>query len=323
MIFLFTKRILFTTYVILLAACLPESTYATDTNNQESSTPFGRMQSHEPSTLGFSYDNNDVNYMDFKLSFKYPMFHKGVVRPPKFSFLPYPYLAFTGRFSQYINTRESSPVISKRFNPELFGRYWLSTSTSKRGDYIDVIYGHESNGQSITTSTSYLDKRNNFIAAGENPDFANDFISRGWDYLAVTWRLKRRNPFSDKSFLTAYLGLRYYLSDGLLQGTQEEYNTWENDPEGKPRKSVDGIRLKVKYKTHFINNSVIKSNKIFLSYTTGYENIFEYNTYRAEWAVEIKNVPFMIWAAKGYNSDLADYYRDVTSAGISFEFLTN
>ena len=109
----------------------------------------------------------------------------------------------------------------------------------------------------------------------------------------------------------------------LLIDIQWKYNSWENSPEGKPRESVDGIRLKLKYNTNFINNKVFKSNKLYFSLTTGYEDTFEYNTVRAEWAVGIKNVPVMIWASKGYNSDLVDYYKNVTSFGIAVEFVTD
>ena len=297
--------------------------YSEDVDNKKADHAFGRLESYEPNLLGYTHDDNDVNYLDFKISLKYPIFHSGESQPSLKGWLPYPYLAFTGRFAQYINTRESSPVISKRFNPELFGRYWLNPGALDDGEYIDIAYGHESNGQSIDSQAAYIEKRNSLIAAGEDPDFANDYISRGWDYLGATWKFTRRNPFKKNADFSMYVGLRYFLEDGFLQGEQEEYNTWENDPEGKPRKSVDGIRLKLKHKTRFINNEVFRSNKIFLSFTTGYDDTFDYNTYRAEWAVELKNVPLIIWASKGYNSDLAAYYKQVTSFGIGFEFVSN
>ena len=296
--------------------------HAEESNKKKSDHPFGRLQSHEPNLLGYAHDDNDVDYMDFKVSLKYPMFHDGVYTPPIWGWLPHAYLAFTGRFSQYISTRDSSPVISKRFNPELFGRYWLSADGDTNGDYFDIAYGHESNGQSIDTSAAYLDKRNSLIAAGEDANFANDYISRGWDYVGATWKFTRRAPFSTRSRITGYLGLRYFLNDGALQGKQEEYNIWENNPEGKRRKSVDGVRLKLKYDTNFINNKIFKSNKLFFSITTGFDDMFKYNTYRAEWAVGIKNVPIMIWASRGYNSDLVDYYKKVTSFGIAMELVS-
>ena len=310
--------------LLIITLLIPNISFAEDKNEDNTPRKFGRLESHEPNTVGFAYDSNDVNHMDFKVSLKYPIFHNGIAQEPKYGYLPYPYLAFTGRFSQYINTRESSPVISKRFNPELFFRYWFHFNADKSdSDYIDLAYGHESNGQSINTLVEYNQRRAAFIADGENPDFANDYISRGWDYLGFTWKFTRRNPFSSNSRFTSYVEMRYFLKDGLLQGNQEEYNSWENNPEGKPRNKVDGIRLKLKYKTRFVESDLLTSNKIFLSYTTGYSDIFKYSTYRAEWGVEILNLPLVIWVARGYNSDLADYYKKVTSAGINFEFFSN
>ena len=309
-------------FIIIAMACSAFSIplYAEDSGTKKVGDTFGSLESYEPNLLGYRYDDNDVGYMDFKISLKYPMFHSSEPQPANWGWFPHIYLAFTGRFSQYIGNRDSSPVISKRFNPEMFGRYWLDYT---HRDYIDIAYGHESNGQSIDTLAAYNEKRNSFTTAGEDADFANDYISRGWDYVGATWKFRRNVPFSKSSIFTGYLQLRYFLDDGFLQGKKEEYNSWENNPEGKPRDSVDGIRLKLKYDTTFINNKIFKSNKVFFSFTTGYEDTFKYNSVRAEWAVRIKNVPVMIWASKGYNSDLVDYYKKVNSFGIAVELVTN
>ena len=320
---MYTTRPIIAFVFSLLVTMFSLPSHAADVTNGKSANPFGSLQSYEPNLLGYAHDSNDVGYMDFKISLKYPMFHSGLPEPAVRGWLPHPYLAFTGRFAQYIGTRHSSPVISKRFNPELFGRYWLSNGSREDRDHIDIAYGHESNGQSIDTAAAYQARRDSFIATGENPDYANDYISRGWDYLGATWKFTRNVPFTTNTVFSGYLQLRYFLEDGLLQGKQEEYNTWENNPEAKRRKSVDGIRLKLKFNTNFANNTVIKDNKIFLSFTTGYADTFDYNTFRAEWAVAIKNVPFMLWYQSGYNSDLVDYYKDVTSFGIAMEFVSN
>jgi len=55
-------------------------------------------------------------------------------------------IAFTGRFAQYLGTRDSSPVVTKRLNPKLFYR-----QRTQGRDYFDIGYNHESNGQSINT----------------------------------------------------------------------------------------------------------------------------------------------------------------------------
>lgn len=273
-----------------------------------------KLQSYEPTTLGITFDDNDVSFMDFKLSQKYPMFHDGEYHEgvPSWHYgLPYLYFAFTGRFGQYIGTRHSSPVVAKRFNPKIFGRYWLSEGRS----YLDIGYAHESNGQSVTTLSAYNDLRDKFIAEGQDPDFANDAISRGWDYLEAT--LKKGYRYKD-SRIYAYLTLKYFLPHGLLQGGAEEYNSWEGRSDGKPRKSVDGVSLLLKSSRDFRFGPLI-GDKYALIYTTGYKDMFRYHTVRLEATLKIGDIPVMLWYSDGYNSDLADYYKRVGSYGIALE----
>src|SRR5690606_23667599 len=98
-----------------------------------------------------------------------------------------PYLSFTGRFSQYIGSRESAPVVARRFNPALFVRTWSSANS-----YLDIGLAHESNGQQIDTEASYQRAVQAYLDAGESvlhaDAYARDGISRGWDYSFLEWR---------------------------------------------------------------------------------------------------------------------------------------
>ena len=275
-----------------------------------------RLQSYEPNIFGFTHDDNDVNYADFKLSLMYPMFHDGVYRNPSecrrpLGFLPYPYFALTVRSAQYMKTRKSSPVVGKRFNPELFVRFWLPYD-----GYIDLGYGHESNGQSIDKEISFEREKQNFIKNNENPEFAKDYISRGWDYWAVNWK---QSYEVNKVKFTGYLKLRYFLDNGFLQGKADEYNEWETGPVGKPRKYYDGVNVILKFNKEWQGLGVFQGIKVAFLYTTGYRDAFNNNTTRLETTFNIANMPLMFWASRGYNSDLVDYYRRVSSYGIAFE----
>jgi len=229
------------------------------------------------------------------------------------------YFAFTGRFGQYIGTRESAPVIGKRFNPKLFVRYW--TDESRLG-YVDFAFlAHESNGQSIDNPAEYQLAQ----SVAERPEFANDHISRGWDYLELVWK---KVPHYDegKTSLTTYVTLKYFLPDGLLQGKPEEYNTWENHPEGKPRNRVNGVAGMLKFHqkgawwTVGENKWALLSDiKLVAAYETGYREIFQYSTVRLEAGTKLMQLPLNLWAQKGYNSDLAQYYKKVTSWGIEVQ----
>ena len=315
------RRILLMFLVVVAVLCSTMS-YAVNDDKKIDDIPYwSRLKSHEMNTIGITYDDNDVLFMDFKISLKYPLFHSGKPTPPAFGFLPYrPYFAFTGRFGQYITTRDSSPVISKRFNPELFVRGWFS-GDSKNEHFISLAYGHESNGQSIDTLDEYLGKRNSFKVSDEDSDFANDYISRGWDYIGFNWQ-RTKVKFSENNTFTGSVTLRYSLENGLVQGKQEEYNSWENNPDGKPRKYVDGIRLKVGRKVLF-KNDFFSSGRVAFSLTTGYSHFMKYTTYRVDWGVEIINMPLNIWFSSGYNSDLAEYYSKVTSFGIGVNLYSN
>ncbi|HEY9051835.1 MAG TPA: hypothetical protein VIQ03_09845, partial [Gammaproteobacteria bacterium] len=285
-----------------------------------------KLQSYEPNTIGITKDDNDVSYMDFKLSLMYPVFHQGTPDDVWSSkWVPMPYFAFTGRFGQYINTRDSSPVVSKRFNPKIFGRYWLDKNES----YIDIGYAHESNGQRINSEALYLDLRDQYLSNNENPDFANDSISRGWDYWDFAWKQvlnydERSKPKEIKNRSTSfYLNIKNFSSNGALQGVPEEYNSWELGPVGLPRAYYDGLSFMVKhavdYKEPDGDRDIYSGYKVAFLYTTGYKDSFENNTYRLETTFKFYDIPIMFWYSRGYNSDLIDYYKDVESYGFAME----
>ncbi|MDH5648174.1 MAG: hypothetical protein OEY67_00850 [Gammaproteobacteria bacterium] len=276
------------------------------------------LQSYEPNTVGFTWDDNDVRYLDFKLSQMYPISHNGKFKTrEEQGYRTYPYFTFTGRFGMYLDKRDSSPVIGKRFNPTLIFRRWLGS----RENYLDVGYAHESNGQRINTLQSFQQLSSEFAANGENPEFARDYISRGWDYWELSWRYSRDG---DNEKLSTYLKLKYFLNKGFLQGISEEYNEWENDTDGKKRKYVDGVTLLAK-KVWDYDYRLLGKVKSAVEYTTGYKDVAEYNTYRLELTFAFRNImglhnlPIMVWGSRGYNSDLVDYYKDVNSWGISLE----
>jgi hypothetical protein len=62
--------------------------------------------------------------------------------------------------------------------------------------------------------------------------------------------------------------------------------------------------------------------KTALIYDTGIWSPFEYHTLRVELTLNSYDVPLMIWFSRGYNSDVAQYYKLVNSMGVTFEFRT-
>lgn len=280
---------------------------------------------YEPNTLGFTKDGDDRTFMDFKLSVRTQLFPGTFTE--WFGSSSAVYFAYTGRLAQYIGTRDSSPVVGKRYNPKLFYRYWYKEchgNESCPDSYFDFGYAHESNGQSINSQAA-LDAAKSAELSKPNgsANFAYDNISRGWDYLEA--KLKSEKLIDKGGMktgfdfdLSAYAGIKYFLKNGLLQGRPEEFDsTWETDPEGKQRKQVDGLDFMAKG-IAYINSS--EAIKYAFSLTTGYARPFQYNTVRLELGAKAKDwLPLVVWYQKGYNSDLAQYYKRVNSFGVNVE----
>jgi hypothetical protein len=246
------------------------------------------VQPYEPIKLGLSQDEGDELFLDFTLSLMFPLAGTYASDQPlagesewsKFNYQHFA-LFFSGtvRGGQYIWGRPSAPVVEKRFNPQLFLRWWVPDDAGRESPnrFVDLIYAHESNGQSITSEERFNEQREiyrkleNFpdsqLAADRSLRSARDAISRGWDYIGVnaswSWRNERH---------VALLKMREYLPWGLLQKDAEQSNEWEGDGPTHPRR--------------------------------------QYDLGAALW-----RRPVSVWVRYGYNSNLTNYYRRDTSFG--------
>jgi len=308
-------------------------THASETeqvNTQQISTgQLWELVSHEPTSFGYTFDGNDENYIDINISLKWTPAaddmltlseSEGKTMSWGGSGLPYLYLAFTTRQAFYMSTRESSPVIGQRYNPEVFGRYWF------KDGYLDFGYNHESNGQSINDQAGFLGKRLSLRHDGDDPDGAKEYISRGWDYWEVTWKKVHQYDFEYIEEVEYYLNGKYFVSNGLFQGAPEEVNEWETTSKRYSRSQVDGLSMLTKVDLNLGCNDSDENGdwfcleKMAYQFTTGYDDIFEHDTNRIELGVRLFNrVPIGLWASEGYNNDLVDYYRRVKSAGVRLE----
>lgn len=310
-----TRFAAFTLALILL----PGVAHAADAMRCETHTAADPVLcSHEPNTIGFTKDSDDSGFMDFKLSVQYQLFPRWItslqgLASEELAYNSALYFAFSGRFGQYIGTRDSSPVVGKRYNPKLFYRLWTDPDHE---EYLDLTFlGHESNGQAIDSPEEYQIARN----ASIKPEFADDQLSRGWDYLELAWKniLKK---VEDQRILFSYISLKRFLPHGPMEGRAEEYNEWENNPEGKPRNLVNGIAGMVKFHEQgkwFYD--VFTDVKVALAYETGTRHPFRYSTGRLEFGMKVLQLPLTFWTQRGYNSDLAQYFKRVNSYGIQVE----
>jgi hypothetical protein len=308
---------------------------------------FSFIHAYEPNEGGYTVDQADDSFLDFTLSLfiplmapsKYPALERApdnpasFARPIRFQFerLPTPFFAMTERAGQYIGTRDSSPVVNKRFNPVFGLRWWAAGPQETEDNFLELVYAHESNGQHVGNEAqfnaqmaAYL-KRDTVRADGDNAGeafrSARDNLSRGWDYVGIQWA---RDWNVDWPVFEGKVGSRlkfnYYLPWGLMQRDAEDYKAWEHMPDGKWRRTVDGVSLrltavrpgasfaKLGWVTPFERNALIL--------TTGYSKFGRYNTIQAETGFSIKEWPIIFWYRYGYNRDLIDYYHKDHSFGV-------
>jgi len=158
----------------------------------------------------------------------------------------------------------------------------------------------------------------------DKPFHANDYISRGWDYIGLTLKYQKEIEETDNlKEISFYFSYANYVG-GLLQGDIEEYyDEWEPVREITSRDQVDGLRFTTKIRGNkHSNGEYFQGYKLAFIYETGTQSPFKYNTLKAEFTTQFLGMPLMIWVKTGYNSDLAQYYKKVTSFGIGFEFKT-
>lgn len=298
------------------------------------------IEGYEPNYLGYTWQEDDVSFIDIGISLKYPLLPdhfarwRGCARSGQMDLKCAgryrAYLTFTGRSGFYAFSRDSGPVIAKTFNPKLLLRYTPDIEdvrefqSSTRGvqkeysNYVDLAYAHESNGQSIDTPEEYFVERRQ----SDDPRFALDKISRGWDYVQV---VAKHSILTDTGHRVAtFLDLKYFLPDGVFQGTPEEYHTWENDPDAKRRRAVNGVATTVEYELSTKlccgrdddRRKVFTDPRVLLKYETGYDPLLKYTTVRVELGVTFIELPISIWYQNGYNNSLARYYEKSSAVGI-------
>jgi hypothetical protein len=303
------------------------------------------LQSYEPLTGSYTHDSNDTGFLDINLSLK--------IRLLPWCWTPssvhvHPYFAMATRFGFYWGSRHDSPVIGKSYNPLLLFRFLLKQDTTnkdkkpapddgssyERADYIDLIpYAHQSNGQLIHTQQEYDDQLKSLLI----PSYTNNFIHRGWDYTGIVWK----KSWTSSQELATYLEGRYFIPVGFLQGPEDQYHSWEMNPQGKPREAVDGLSATAQFPTSYAyfvvepsapecrnGNSELQFLKcmirpnITMKYATGYDTPFKYSTERVELGFQVGTLPLALWVQHGYMSSLAMYYEKVTSIGMEVRFET-
>lgn len=253
----------------------------------------GKLESYESNSIGWTDDSDDVAFLDLRLSLKYAL----ASWEDRASTI---YFAASTRFAQYLGTRESSPVVGKRFNPKLIWR-------TGKDEYIDLAFAHESNGQSIDTEEVFRVEQEVARFPRGRAEFARDYISRGWDYLELAGR-RNVNRLGN---MKLDFSLKHFLRQGPLQGEAEDFYPWERDDEVKPRRQVHGLAATGTWRW--------TDWRLRLGYETGYSRPFRHSTVRTEIGTRLAGLTLMAFHQNGHGSDLALYYKRVSTIGIAVE----
>lgn len=322
---------------LALSICVISGRTANAVDRATVPTSVPLIEAYEPNVLGYTKQSDDVPFVDITVSLKYRLFRETLWQAlnPRKSLAELTqdndrqrlYLTFTGRFGFYVRTRHSDPVVAKNYNPKLLWRYIpdphetksSDTTTAKHSqeytEYIDFAYAHDSDGQSIDTAASYGLARRTL----EDPNFALDQVSRGWDYAQIEGKYTFDLNRDGTNKLSVYPGAKFFLRHGFLQGVPEEYHTFEGDPTAKPRHAYDGVMVAAEYRPLVAdrNNSKWFSNpRLYIQYKTGYEPVARYNTIRGEFGFVLKELPIAIYVQDGYMDSLARYYKKARSFGV-------
>jgi hypothetical protein len=298
------------------------------------------VRPYEPTELGLTKDKSDELFMDFKISLMFPLlghYPDQLTKDGKPWWRLGPFdsrhsavlFSATIRGGQYIWSRPSAPVVEKRFNPQAIARLWFIKNPDLQR-YVDVIYGHESNGQSVNLLERFNEQQDIYRKLEKHPNSdearvhaarsARDSISRGWDYVGaeISWFWpsgKKANETADVSG-AGKIKLRHFLDHGFLQRGKEEYNEWEGDGRRHPRSHYDGVMLQYTGVLKLVAEGVPGfTGRYTVTYTTGLTHPFQHSTWDFDVGATWRGLPLSIWYRRGYNSDLIDYYKESQSYG--------
>jgi outer membrane phospholipase A len=286
----------------------------------ESGNFYPRISSYQPSYFGWSFSQEP--HLTFQISIQYP-------------FLPFEafgsnttnaftgfrsglYIAYTGIYDMYPN-RTSGPTISREHNPGILLNF---TQCFDQPLVLTTGYFHDSNGQVITTREQYQ----------AIPDHAQDFVSRGWDYILLgseftflsledtnhatplhflkDGSLGKQVPYDPTGNQTHLMlraqGLYFLDKQGFGTAWKEEEIFWMDVSSQPKRSDYDGIRV-----TFVLQNVHYRlADTLRTGYTASHLTNDVSFTFRAwNW------LPLSIQYHSGYGPDLSTYY-------VSSQFLT-
>ncbi len=256
-------------------------------------TTYSRFSSNEPNYFVGAWDNGGDWHLEFNLSIKYALW------PPTASKHKLLFI-YNGTYDFYMESRDSSPVISRRQNVGPAYQYALGGTPDLPEYEFRAGWYHESNGQTINNDIDYQ-------AAGE---FAIDRVSRGWDYLGLSYM----SPlFAD---LRQHLDLRFYCDcQGWGARPREDEIFWEALAEQPKVNDFDGIRWT-------INDIELPGNFgiLRMELKTGNRNISALGNISGKFVFsDFLGFPLNIFYSTGYGREMSTYHERNSYVGVGIE----
>ena len=306
------------TAIFALALCLLPATAKSEQ---------ARFQHNKPNYLLVRQDSleTDDNNIELNLSLRYRILGDNLFEGKSLA------LAYTGRFDFFWSSRESSPVINRLNNPELLFRSAPERGEDSTFKFVQIGYGHESNGQFIDSQEQY----DRF-----NDPYKEEYLSRGWDYLTFETKLEidllsiRNSPANDGqckqrlSCVNAWFNFRQYLSHGLLQGEIEDHLFRPNDRVSGGIGRVTGIKTILSSESKIVGTRTFDSYEIRIEHVTGIEKPYFRNSFQTSFRLttnlrfnknEIK-LPLLFTYFDGYGEEIVDYAHRTHFWGIGLSF---
>jgi outer membrane phospholipase A len=198
-------------------------------------------------------------------------------------------------------------VISRRQNPGLFietGPANDRTDDSQSGWRLRLGYFHESNGQSVDTIEAY-----------QATDFADDYVSRGWDYILLSGRHQTQRSASNHRFL-AQAGLRLFLPLQMFSTDREDDIFWQDVSDQPNVNDYNGLHASLAY--DWLTDSACDADQLHarLGLRTGNRHLNELAddlslTAELGWTINHGDfrAPIYLRYVNGYGIDIAHYHQ--------------
>lgn len=272
----------------------------------------------------------DDEHLEVYYSFKYRISNEKI--HGKLSYNNYYYLSYTGKFDFYTDifhetpeSRKSSPVINRLSNPEIHYRAYLSSKNQKQGlfsKYIDVAFGHESNGQTLDIN-SYEAYRDN---TQDGVHFV-DYISRGWDYLSAEYKYEYNKKNCDAEYFSCLYGhiyVRRFYNYGPLQKGIDDDIFWPDTVNTDAKiKYFDGIRL-ILGKEFPSEPGSPPDKGYWINYRTGINKTGKYNSFTLNVRHDVGlfgfKLPVYLRYFNGYGKELTTYHERDREISIGLQF---